>query len=102
MEELILSLPTDKCIEIIKNVIEELGWDIEGIKANLIRASTGFSIRSWGEIITIFIEYIEKDKTKLVIKSEPKAQLIDWGKSRENEIIFKKKMKKYLKDGGYL
>ena len=102
MEELILPIAKHTCMNIIKDVIEELGWKIEESKENVIKASTGFSIRSWGEVVTISIKGYGIDKIRLIIKSKPRAQAIDWGKSRENEIIFKETVLSFLKDGDYI
>ena len=70
------------CIKALK----QLGARIETQSTEYIKASTGLSLRSWGEIIEITIYKIDRDLCKVEIRSYPKAQLIDWGKSEENEM----------------
>ena len=91
-EEITLHLSISDALYLCKEVIKRLGWSIEKIEGNIITASTCFSLRSWGEIITIHLEKIYIDETKMYLESEPTSQIIDWGKSRENEQLFINKL----------
>jgi hypothetical protein len=91
-EEITLHLNISDALYLCKEVIKRLGWNIEKIEGNTITTSTGFSLRSWGEIIIIHLEKIYIDEAKMYVESEPKSQIIDWGKSRENEQLFINKL----------
>lgn len=77
--------PSD-VFDAVLQIIRRLGWTIESknTETREIIVSTGFSLRSWGEIITIQISE-EGYKTKVIVTAKAKAQLIDWGKSGEDE-----------------
>lgn len=75
-------------LKICKKILRELGWNVEKIEGNTITASTGFSLRSWGEIVTIHLKKIDTNTTEIYVESKPKAQLFDWGKSQDNELLF--------------
>lgn len=66
--------------------INRLGWTIENkdTTTGTIIASTGASLRSWGERITIQVSSAGS-QTNVSVTSKPAAQLFDWGKSKENE-----------------
>ena len=70
-----------------KVAIQKCGFNIESFdeKDGYIYASSPPSIFSWGEDITVEIRKISPDETSVKVESMPKAQLFDWGKSRENE-----------------
>lgn len=72
----------------VLQLINRLGWTVESADddTGIIVTSTGFSLRSWSERVTIRISR-EGTQTKVSVASAPKAQLIDWGKSRENERV---------------
>lgn len=69
-----------------KQALENLGFDIESsnLRKGEIQATSGISFRSWGENVNIRITSISSS-TKVRISSKSPAQLIDWGKSQENE-----------------
>lgn len=60
-----------------------------------IIATTGFSLRSWGELITVEITS-EEGGTKVCVTSAPQSQLFDWGKSDENEAMLVRKIHELL------
>ena len=70
----------------VLQIITRLGWTIESknTETGKIIVSTEFSLRSWGERITIEVSRV-RSQTNVLVTSTPEAQLIDWGKSRENE-----------------
>jgi hypothetical protein len=78
--------PFIEVFEATLQAIKECDFSIESKnkERGKIIASTGFSLRSWGETINIEIAK-GKNKTRVSIFSDPKAQLLDWGKSEENE-----------------
>ena len=88
MEKIILTTSKHTCMDLCKKAIKRLGWTIDNVKGDVIKTSTGFSLKSWGETLTIFLEDVGNNKIKLIIESVPKAQIIDWGKSPENEKMF--------------
>ena len=70
-----------------KVAIKKCGFNIESFdeKEGYIYASSPPSIFSWGEEINIELNKTPGGSIKVVVLSKPKAQLFDWGKSRENE-----------------
>ena len=70
-----------------KTAIKKCGFIIESFdeKKGYIYASSPPSIFSWGEEITIEVKRKDAKSTEVRVSSMPKAQLFDWGKSRENE-----------------
>lgn len=58
------------------------------INDGYIKCKTRASIWSWGETILIEVNSINSEQTKITIESSPSAQLIDWGKSKENNESF--------------
>lgn len=56
----------------------------------VIRASTGVSIYSWGEFITINITELTPNSCRVKVQSDVKAQLVSWGKNDNNcALIFR-------------
>lgn len=49
-----------------------------------IEATTGMSLASWGEKISIDLEEAGTGRTKATISSGNKAQLVSWGKNKKN------------------
>lgn len=84
----------------VLQIIHRLGWTIENedIMTGTIIASTGLSLRSWGESITIQA-YRVGSQTKVSVTSTPEAQLIDWGKSEENERLIIRKLEDIIRSG---
>ena len=69
--------------------------DSKDIDKGIIEASTGLSLRSWGEDVQIIIS--KTDETiQLIATSNSKAQVIDWGKNEENIRSFFNSMGRYL------
>ena len=77
----------DDVFKACKIAIQKCGFNIESFdeKEGFIYASSPPSIFSWGEEINIKINKTSEGSTEVIVLSEPKAQLFDWGKSRENE-----------------
>lgn len=50
----------------------------------VIRASTGVSIYSWGEFVTINITEVTPNSCRVKVQSAVKAQLVSWGKNDVN------------------
>ena len=63
--------------------LKECGFEIRERRENLIRATAGPSILSWGENIEVLLTS-EPRGVKVKISSSPTAQLFDWGKSGDN------------------
>lgn len=86
--------------EKISKTINELNFceeSADGEDGKII-VSTRFSVRSWGERITIQISK-EDSKTRVTVCSVPKAQLFDWGKSRRNERRIIRKLNSLFEGG---
>jgi len=96
MRSKVYEAPIDKIFEACKHAIYRCKFTIneENKDKGIIIASTHPTIFSWGEEIIIKIETISGMETKVTVESYPKAQLFDWGKSRDNE----NKIMKYLDD----
>ena len=69
-----------------KQALHDLDMSIEyrSKQEGRISASTGGSLFSWGETIDISIRNLG-NRTKVIVESNSKAQLITWGKNDENE-----------------
>lgn len=67
----------------VLKAIRECGFTIRASKENVVTASSGVSIFSWGESIEVSINP-SKDGVLITIASSPTAQILDWGKSGEN------------------
>ena len=80
-----LARPPSTIFEILSRLLVAREWTIRQIdkKGLSIQARTVPSLMSWGEDVTIQVK--GKDSGSVVIvDSNPSAQLIDWGKSRQN------------------
>jgi len=79
-----------------KRAIEYYAFSIDSIdeENGIIYASSPPNIFSWGENIIVKLQQISTNNTKITVESSPKAQVFDWGKSRENE----RKILSYLKE----
>jgi hypothetical protein len=77
--------PFGKVFEYAPLALNDVGFGVKSVDPNqgLIEASTGVSLRSWGEKIVIKISETQGG-TSVEIVSKPKAQLVDWGKGSEN------------------
>lgn len=60
----------------------------QNISKGYIKCTTRSSLWSWGESILIRVLKIDLRQTKISIESSPTAQLLDWGKSKDNINIF--------------
>lgn len=69
--------------QVVLDALDDLGFELEETGRNLIRASTGMSLLSWGENIEIRL-IKENGGIRVNISSEAPSQLFDWGKSQEN------------------
>jgi hypothetical protein len=49
-----------------------------------IVATTGVSLRSWGEKIPIVVTESEPGKSMVSVASKSKMALVDWGKNKQN------------------
>ena len=67
-------------------VDEQPGW--RGLRGDsrtgVIDARTGVGIRSWGEVIQVFVQSLGPGKTLVTMSSRVKMQLFDWGKNKQN------------------
>lgn len=84
-EQVSLSLPLEEALRIARQAVTQSGLSIRDVRQDqdVIIATVAPSIRSFGETITIRSEPMTPNQTRLHIASGS-AQLIDWGKNREN------------------
>lgn len=87
--------PYDEVFEVSLKSIKQLGWNIvsQNKGTGEIKAKTGTTLRSWGEDIAIKVAE-EATGTTISIFSGSSFQLLDWGKSKENELLFHRELKK--------
>ena len=69
----------------------------ENAKEGIIEASTGTSLWSWGETVNIKVSSVSSG-VEVTISSSAKAQLFDWGKSKENVNCFFQTLERYLEE----
>ncbi len=77
----------------IKDAISEIGWQTDEESKNFIKASAPSSIFSWGESVEVIVSS-KVGKTRILITSEPKWQIIDFGKSEDNVMLLHDKLLK--------
>lgn len=79
--------PLNEVYNACKEAIEQCGFlfGSENQDKGVLTASSSPTIFSWGEDMVIRVQVPSHGKTKVIVESSPKAQLFDWGKSRENE-----------------
>jgi hypothetical protein len=53
-------------------------------EAGRLEARTRMGIRSWGERVTVEVSRGSGGRTHVVVSSKLRAQLVDWGKNKEN------------------
>lgn len=71
-------------ISAAKKALAGLGFDLaDNTRPGVLQAKSGFSLRSWGEEVTVSITE-EPGGASVRVSSEPAVQLLDWGKSAEN------------------
>lgn len=87
--------PVSKVYDATVKALQNCGFEVTERSSDTIRASSGFSIRSWGEDIQVRLSSTAKG-TEVKITSEPKAQLFDWGKSIEDISKILSELKKQL------
>ncbi len=75
----------------VKTALSDLGWQIDEETKYSISASAPSSIFSWGETVDVRVSS-NVGKTKVLIISEPKWQIIDFGKSEENVTLLRDKI----------
>jgi hypothetical protein len=81
-EETISIIPPNTNIELsLLNTLRSFGWG-PSFDANGITASTGASMKSWGE--KIIITLVDGGVTKVRSECALKTQCADWGKNETN------------------
>ena len=87
-----VAIDADTFIEAAKATARQLDWQIIEKKQNLIVARSGFSWRSWGELITII-----RDKDRILFNSicdpDNMTSVASWGMNRVNFKAFEQHMK---------
>ena len=95
MESIKIYERPNEIFPVLCDLINELGWKIIEIDncSNRIHATTGFSLRSWGETVIISIKK-SGNNSIVEIRSQSSAQIFDWGKNKDNEEGFIRELKK--------
>lgn len=77
----------DRVYDSCTSALKDLNFAINSIsKTNgSIKASSGVSIASWGEVVDIKVKRITPNRTAINVESSS-SQLIDWGKNSRNEV----------------
>ena len=70
-------------LEASVQALKNCGFEVTEKSTHIIRASSGITLRSWGEDIQVKLS-TTSNGVKVNITSVPKAQLFDLGKSEEN------------------
>ena len=88
-ETKIIPKPKKAVFNAVKEALQSIGADIRTVneKKGIIGAGVGVSVWSWGENIAIKV-VAEGSRTKVLIRSESKFALIDWGKNKNNVVKF--------------
>ncbi len=95
-EETIQNVPTNVNLELsLLNTLRGFGWG-PSFDNNGITASTGASMKSWGE--KIIITLVDAGATKVRSECALKTQCADWGKNQKNvERILRELPSNYVK-----
>lgn len=90
-----INLVFNECITVLKNK----NYIIDTIDKNnfKIEVSTKVSLLSWGENIEIYFVSKNNNSTIVTVKSNSKAQIIDWGTNSKNEKIIMDELTTALK-----
>ena len=80
------------------NAIKGLGWELISSDKSVgkINTRTGVSLKSWGEDVSILVTREPTGESTISVSSQASSQIIDWGKSEENERVFHEKLKKTI------
>lgn len=85
----------NEVLEASISALKNCGFTITEKGQRVIEASSGISLRSWGEHIQINLSSTSEG-TEAKVTSEAKAQLFDLGKSEENVSRFFSELEKQL------
>ena len=85
----------NKILEASVKALKNCGFEVTEESEHIIKASSGISLRSWGEEIQVRLSSTSKG-IEVKTTSESKAQLFDLGKSAENVSRFFSELEKQL------
>jgi len=84
----------------VKETAEQLEWEILEQKTNLIIARSGFTWRSWGELITII-----RDKDRILFNSicdpDNRPSVASWGMNKVNLKTFEQSLRLKAANSGF-
>jgi hypothetical protein len=87
-----VTVDADTFSEAAKETAHQLDWKIVEEKHNLIVARSGFSLRSWGELITII-----RDKDRILFNSicdpDNMTSVASWGMNKFNMTTFEQNVR---------
>lgn len=76
----IFDLNEEQLFQLVKKSVEKLGWKILEIGNSRIVAQTSFSLCSWREEVSFFVEFGSVEIQSVCVGN----QFVDWGKNRKN------------------
>lgn len=81
--------------EVASDVANERGWEIIELSDHKFIAKSGFTWRSWGELITV---YLEEDHVLFNSICDPDAQMsvTSWGRNGQNFRAFKRTVERFV------
>lgn len=85
----------NEVLEASIRALKNCGFVITEKGQRVVKASSGFSLRSWGEDIQVKLASTSKG-IEVKVTAEPKAQLFDLGKSEEDVSRFFSELEKQL------
>lgn len=85
----------NEVLEASIRALKNCGFTITEKGQRIVKASSGISLRSWGEDIQVKMSSTSKG-IEVKITAEPKAQLFDLGKSEEDVSRFFSELEKQL------
>ncbi len=79
-----LDFAYDKCIQALNQFGAKI--KLQNQAKSEIKATTGITWKSWGEVLSLHLIHIGNQKVKIEISSFPKLRttIVDYGKGREN------------------
>ncbi len=87
-QSIVVGVPPTEAFERASNALRAVGARISEAdrRDGIIRARTGVSSRSWGEVITIKLREMSPHETRLAIHSRPRLPItvLDAGKNEDN------------------
>ena len=96
-----ISIDAEKFHQVVKETAKGLGWQVVKKTNTVIVAKSGFSWRSWGELITII-----REKDRILFNSicdpDNRPSVASWGMNRRNRKIFEEHLRQTVPDRAFV